>query len=91
MVPPSPTAQAFSWVRSLLVAVTLFTMQTEFRLLAVGLVTLLMLTVCAFTPASTKDRDSRHSAKANFNENFIIFLTCLEIMFSEMNRRYIDL
>ncbi len=71
MVPPSPTAQAFSIVRSFPLLVTLFTIQTELRLVDVGLVTLLMLAVCADATERDKQRDNMHSDKANFNDNFI--------------------
>ena len=71
MVPPSPTAQALSLVMSFPLLVTLFTMQTAFRLVEVGLVTLLMLAVCADAAERDKQRDNIHSDKANFNDNFI--------------------
>jgi hypothetical protein len=73
IVPLSPTAQALSFVRSFPLLVTLFTMQTAFRLVDVGLVTLLMLAVCADATERDKQRDNMHSVKANFKENFIYF------------------
>jgi hypothetical protein len=71
IVPPSPTAQAFSIVKSFPLLVTLFTMATAFRLVDVGLVTLLMLAVCAEAAERDKQRDNMHSAKDSFKENFI--------------------
>ena len=46
-------------------------MQTAFRLVDVGLVTLLMLAVCADAAERDKQRDNMHSVKAIFKENFI--------------------
>ena len=71
IVPPSPTAQALSCVRSLLLEVTLFTMHTELRLVEVGLDTLFMLTVCADTAERDSVMDNKLSAKASLYENFI--------------------
>jgi hypothetical protein len=72
IVPPSPTAQAFSICRSFATSVELFTIHTALRLLEVGLVTLLMFEVCAkATAGKAVDSDNMHSAKAILVENFI--------------------
>ena len=51
--------------------VTLFTRYAEFRFTVVGLVTLVMLDVCANTKERVEHSIIRHSTKASFNENFI--------------------
>jgi len=75
MVPPSPTAQALSLVMSATLDVTLFTMQTEFRLVWVGLLTLFRSAFCAVTAESEINSDSMLSANANLVENFILFVS----------------
>jgi len=77
IVPLSPTAQASKAVRSLLVFVTLFTRYTEFKFTVVGLVTLVMLDVCANTKERVEHSIIRHSTKASFNENFILVFSPL--------------
>jgi hypothetical protein len=71
IVPLLPTAQAFSFVKSLLSAVTLLTIKTEFKVFVVGLVTEEMFVVCAKTPDRLVSDAIRHSTKANLYENFI--------------------
>jgi len=58
--------------KPLSVAVTLFTMQTEFKLTCVGLSTELMSTVCAAAPEIIKKMENKHTIKADF-KNFTTF------------------